>query len=162
MSAATGYSRPQIALHWIAALLILLQYMFADAIAHAWDEIGKGMTPAFDPMVMAHVIGGALVMLLALWRLSVRARRGAPEVEGENRAQRVLARLTHVGLYALMILMPVSGSLAWFGGAGAAAAGHNILKVVLLAFIALHVIGALYHQLFLKDGTMSRMLRPQP
>ncbi len=159
MTAPTGYSRAQIALHWIAALLILQQYVFKDAMSAAWEAFGDGLEIAFDPLVLAHVAGGALVLVFALWRLSIRARRGAPAMVGESVVQRALAKGTHVGLYALMILMPISGSVAWFGGIDAAAQGHNILKVALLALIALHVAGALWHQFVLKDGLIDRMRR---
>ncbi len=161
MTAPTGYTRAQIALHWIAALLILQQYVFKDAMSAAWEAFGDGLEIAFDPLVLAHVAGGALVLVFALWRLSIRARRGAPAIVGESGLQRALAKGTHVGLYALMILMPVSGSVAWFGGVDAAAQGHNILKVALLALIALHVAGALWHQFVLKDGLLMRMRRAQ-
>ena len=60
-----------------------------------------------------------------------------------------------------MILMPLSGSVAWFGGVEAAAQGHNVLKIVLLALVALHLVGALYHQFVLRDGTLARMRRAQ-
>ena len=161
MAAPTGYSRLQIALHWGAALLIVQQYLFKDAISAAWDATTKGLEAAFDPLVLAHVAGGALVMLFALWRLSIRARRGAPAMVGDSAAQRALAKAAHVGLYALMILMPLSGSMAWFGGVDLAAQGHNVLKIVLLALVALHVLGALYHQFVLKDGLINRMRRAE-
>jgi len=76
-------------------------------------------------------------------------------------ASRALAKAAHVGLYALMILMPLSGSMAWFGGVDLAAQGHNVLKIVLLALVALHVLGALYHQFVLKDGLINRMRRAE-
>lgn len=161
MPSPKGYSRLQIALHWIAALLILQQFLFEDAIASAWDAFTKGLESAFDPLVLAHVAGGALVLVFALWRLSIRAGRGAPEMVGDSALQRTLAKVTHVGLYALMILMPVSGAVAWFGGVELAAEGHNILKVVLLALVALHVVGAIYHQFVLRDGLMNRMRRAE-
>ncbi|MEZ5753217.1 MAG: cytochrome b/b6 domain-containing protein [Paracoccaceae bacterium] len=116
---------------------------------------------AFNPLVLAHVAGGALVMLLALWRLSIRARRGAPAMVGDIAAQRALAKAAHVGLYALMILMPLSGSMAWFGGVDLAAQGHNVLKIALLALVALHVVGALYHHFVQKDGLINRMRRAE-
>lgn len=159
MTAPTGYTRLQIALHWIAALLIVQQYLFNEAISSAWRAIGKGMPTAFDPLVLAHVAGGALVMILALWRLSIKARRGVPAMVGDSAAQQALARATHLGLYALMVLMPVSGTIAWFGGIQAAALGHNVLKILLLALVALHVVGAFWHHFVLKDGLMNRMRR---
>lgn len=161
MSAPKGYTRLQIALHWIAALLIVQQYLFKDAISAAWDAATKGLESAFNPLVLAHVAGGALVLLFALWRLSIKARRGAPAMVGDSAMQRALAKAVHVGLYALMILMPVSGSVAWFGGVEVAAQGHNILKIAFLAFVALHVVGALYHQFVLKDGLINRMRRAE-
>ncbi len=152
-----GYSRLQIALHWLVLALIAQQYLFHDAISAAWDRIAEGLVAVFDPLVLAHVAGGGLIV--PIWRLTLRARRGVPPVIDNGKGQAFLARLTHVGLYALMILMPVSGSIAWFGGGEAAARGHDVLKIVLLALVALHVAGALYHQLILRDGTLARMRR---
>ena len=161
MPSPKGYTRLQIALHWGAALLIVQQYLFKDAIAAAWDAAAKGVEIAFNPLVLAHVAGGALVMLFALWRLSIKARRGVPAMVGDSAAQRALAKAAHVGLYALMILMPLSGSMAWFGGVDLAAQGHNVLKILLLALVALHVVGALYHHFVLKDGLINRMRRAE-
>lgn len=154
-----GYSRLQIALHWLVLALIAQQYLFHDAISAAWDRTAEGLVAVFDPLVLAHVAGGGLIVLITIWRLTLRARRGVPPVIDNGKGQAFLARLTHVGLYALMILMPVSGSIAWFGGGEAAARGHDVLKIVLLALVALHVAGALYHQLILRDGTLARMRR---
>ncbi len=152
-----GYSRLQIALHWLVLALIAQQYLFHDVISAALDRIAEGLVAVFDPLVLAHVAGGGLIV--PIWRLTLRARRGVPPVIDNGKGQAFLARLTHVGLYALMILMPVSGSIAWFGGVEATARGHNVLKIVLLALVALHVAGALYHQLILRDGTLARMRR---
>lgn len=157
----TGYSRMQIALHWLVFALIAQQYLFKDAISSAWDRVTDGLEVAFDPLVLVHVAGGALVMVFALWRLTLRARRGVPPAIEANKLQGILTKLTHVGLYALMILMPLSGSVAWFGGVQAAAQAHNVMKILLLALVALHVVGALYHQFVLRDGALARMRRAQ-
>ncbi len=157
ITAPLGYSRLQIALHWFAFALIAQQYVFKDAMSAAWDRITEGLEAGFDPLVLVHVAGGALVMIFALWRLVLRARRGVPPVIEASKVQGILAKLTHVGLYALMILMPVSGAVAWFGGVETAAQGHNVMKIILLALIALHIVGALYHQFILRDGMLSRM-----
>lgn len=159
MTPPAGYSRTQIGLHWIVFALIALQYLFHDAISHAWDRIREGAESGFDPLVLAHVVAGALVLLIALWRLALRARRGVPPAIESNKIQAWIAKLTHVGLYALMILMPISGSVAWFGGVEAAAQGHIIMKLLLLVLVALHVAGALYHQFLLRDGMLARMHR---
>lgn len=159
--APTGYSRLQIALHWLVFVLIAQQFLFHDAISEAWDRFRDGMEIAFNPLVLAHVAGGAFVLIFTIWRLTLRAQRGVPPAIESSKAQLLIARLTHIGLYALMILMPISGSVAWFGGVEAAAQGHNVLKVVLLALVALHVVGALYHQFILRDGILARMRQAQ-
>lgn len=160
-NAPTGYSRLQIGLHWLVFALIAQQYLFKDSMSAAWDRVTDGLEAGFDPLVLAHVAGGALVMIFALWRLTLRALRGVPPPMEASKVQGILAKLTHVGLYALMILMPVSGSVAWFGGVEAAAQGHNVMKIILLALVALHVVGALYHQFVLHDGTLARMRKAQ-
>lgn len=157
MPAVTGYTRRQIALHWIVAALILMQYLFKDGIASAWEGWRSGAAATFNLAVAAHIVGGGLILAFAIWRLALRRRDGVPAITGDSRVQVALARVTHAGLYLAMILLPVSGAVAWFGGVETAAAGHNVLKVVLLALIALHVVGALYHQFVLRDGLLARM-----
>lgn len=159
MPALKGYSRTQIVLHWVVFALIVQQFLFHDAISSAWDRFVDGVEITFDPLIFAHVSGGAMVLIFALWRLALFARRGSPApVEGSTN-QAAIAKLTHISLYTLMILMPISGSIAWFGGVPAAAQGHEVMKMILLALVALHVLGALYHQFVLRDGILARMRR---
>lgn len=151
-----GYSRLQIILHWVVFLLIAQQYLFKDGISSAWEQITTGGEASISPLVLAHVLGGGLVMLMALWRLRLRAKQGVAQTAGGGLLD-VLAKLVHVGLYLLMLLMPLSGSVAWFLGVEVAAQGHNVMKVALLALVALHVLGALFHQFILRDGTLDKM-----
>ena len=58
----TGYSRSQIVLHWLTALVILWQFVANDAMGAAWRAVRQGNTPAFDPLVLAHVAGGVFVL----------------------------------------------------------------------------------------------------
>lgn len=157
--ASAGYSRPQIVLHWVVALLILWQFLLNDAIAKAWEALGKGEETGFNPLVLAHVLVGAAVLIGVIWRLAIKARRKVSPMADDNALLDMVARLMHLGLYALMILMPVSGAIAWFAGVEQAANTHKVLKFVLLALIALHIVGALYHQFILKDDVMDRMKR---
>jgi len=159
--APKGYSRLQIGLHWIVVLLIAAQFVLDDAIGEAWDAVERGAEIAFNPLVAAHVFGGIAVLVLGLARLGLRFGRGVPAAPaGDPPLQRLAAHLVHVGLYALMIVVPVAGGMAWFGGIEAMAEVHEVLTSVLLAFVGLHVAGALYHQFWLKDGLLLRMKRP--
>lgn len=156
----TGYSRTQIALHWAVAALVAAQYIFKDGIVGAWAAIGQGETLAFDPLVMAHVAGGGLILALVVWRLVLRLRRGVPPPpRNEPSALKALSHVAHWAFYAVLAAMSVTGALAWFGSVTQAAGAHDVLKVVLLALVALHVVAVPFHRLVLKNNVMQRMIR---
>jgi cytochrome b561 len=160
-SAPTGFSAGQIRLHWIVFILIVLQYVLHEPITEAWRAVSRGEEIAFNPLIASHVFGGILILLLVIWRLALRARRGAPAApENEPAILKLAAAATHLGLYALMVLMPVSGMAAWFGRVEAAAEAHAVMRIILLALIVLHIVGALYHQFILKTDVLARMKRP--
>lgn len=158
----TGYSRLQIRLHWIITILIVAQFVFNESIVGAWDMFIKTGTTEFSPLVAAHVFGGIAILLLVLWRLAVRFKRGAPlPPESEHPLLKMAAHISHWLLYALMILMPVSGVLAWFGGIEQAATNHFYMKFAILGLVALHVVAALFHQFVLKTNLIQRMKTPE-
>ena len=161
-AAPQGYSTTQIALHRAVAVLIAAQYIFKDAISSAWDAIRAGETFAFDPLIFAHIGGGALIFAFVVWRLVLRLRRGVPAApENEPARLKTLSHVAHWTFYAVLAAMAVSGSVAWFGDVTQAARAHNVLKVVLLALIALHVLAVPFHHLVLKNKVMQRMIRAQ-
>ncbi|MEZ5714110.1 MAG: cytochrome b/b6 domain-containing protein [Paracoccaceae bacterium] len=158
---AIPYTKTQIRLHWLIFLLIALQYLNNDAISGAWRQVTKGETVVFDPMILAHVALGGLIGLLVLMRIAQRLRHGAPALpEDEPPALRLVAQLTHLGLYVLMVAVPVSGAVAWFLKIEAAGEAHEVMKGLLLVLVGLHVAGALYQQFVLKTDVMARMKRP--
>lgn len=157
-----GYSSVQIALHWIVAVLIAGQFLFNEPITEAFDSLMDGKVPPFDIRVMGHVAGGAIILALVLWRLVLRRRRGAPPPpESAGRLLGLAATLGHVATYALMLLIPVSGLVAWFGGVAAAGEAHEVMGTLLLVVVALHVLAAFWHQFWLKDHLLARMMRAE-
>lgn len=161
MTHPVGYSRTQIALHWAVAALVAGQYIFKDSISGAWDAILAGRAVAFDPLIFAHVAGGGLILTFVVWRLVLRVKRGVPAPpENEPTALKTLSHVAHWAFYAVLAAMAVTGSLAWFGGVTDAAQAHNVLKVVLLALVALHVLAVPFHKIVLKNNVMARMIRP--
>ncbi len=158
-----AYSRLQIRLHWLVFALLLLQFILHEPMTEAFDQIEKGLIPAFHPQVAAHVFGGFLIFVLAAARLWVRLDRGVPPLPSHDPPLQIFAaHLTHYSLYALLFAMPVSGAVAWFRGNEAAADAHGIMRFVLIALIALHVLASLYHHFLLKDGLLQRMRRGDP
>lgn len=158
----TGYSSKQIWLHWIIAILIVTQFILHDGIVAQSDALENGLSIAPTLLAQSHVVIGGLIFILALLRIYVRVTRGAPAApDGEPAHLRFLAKATHVALYAVMVLMPISGGVAWFGGVEAAKAGHNLGKIALLVFVLLHVLGAIYQRFVLKTDVMRRMVHAE-
>jgi cytochrome b561 len=155
------FSPTQIVLHWLVALLVLAQFLNDSAISRAFGAMMRGGAEiAASPAVVAHIVVGVAIFAFALWRSALRLTRGAPPaVAGEPRVLRAAAKATHGLLYLLLLLLPVSGLVAWFGANGAAAGAHGALKTVLLLLVLLHVAGALYQQVVLRSGALSRMVR---
>ena len=161
MNSPTGYSRMQIALHWIVVALVAAQFIFKDAIAQAWMAWHEELPFAFDPRIAAHVIAGQLILVLIGWRLVLRIKLGAPPSPADEPApMRAIAKLSHAGFYVVLAALSVTGAAAWFGDIVPAARLHNLLKTVLLGLIVLHVLAALLHHVVLKTDVMRRMIPP--
>lgn len=160
MSARRGYSVTQIGLHWAVAVLIVFQLIFGESMGEAWEAVEEGAVPQMGAMVWAHILAGAVVLLLVVWRLALRRTRGVPETPAGSPLMMKAAVWGHIGLYVLMVLAPATGLAAWYGGIEAAAEVHEIFKPLLILLVAGHVAASLFHQFVLKDGLLLRMKRP--
>ena len=160
----TGYSRTQVALHWTVLVLVASQFLAHDGIEEAWGAFRRDQPTPADAAVLTylHIGAGTLVLLLALARIYLRMTRGAPAPPAdEPRLLQLAAEGVHLLIYALLLLLPVSGAIAWFAGVEVAAEVHEWLKTVLLAAIALHVAGALFQHFVRRSDVLMRMLSPQ-
>lgn len=178
----THYSRVAVVLHWLIALLLMLN------IALAWSR--GWLTHEQVGMVMGfHMSTGILILLLSLVRLGWRLAHPAPPYPAGLPAwEKGLAHATQWGFYLIMIGMPLTG---WIMTSGPRAHGpltlyglvpwpllefvhnaqgragavwhsvgetHGILAWVAYLLIVLHVGGALKHQFLDRDVIMARML----
>ncbi|SKA73955.1 cytochrome b561 [Thiothrix eikelboomii] len=138
-------------------------------------------TPNIDPekinALRGHMIAGGLILILTLLRIFVRFKTASPNpVTTSNAFLDKVAALVHLLLNLLVLVMAGSGiALALgaelpdivFGGSGQplpmnfqdfpARAVHGIVSKLLIALILLHIAGAIYHQVILKDKLMKRM-----
>lgn len=157
---SSSYSHLQILLHWVIAALIIFQFIGHEAIHEIVDLYGITASSAesIPLMARAHVLVGILTGALMVLRIILRFTQGAPALpKEETPTMKLIAHATHLTLYLALILMPLSGIVGWFGQVETALEAHEALKVVLLAFVALHIVGALYHQFVLKNNLVKRM-----
>jgi len=159
------YAKSQIAIHWLSALLIAFllvtgTLVLAD-LPNNVQKIGN---------LRIHMILGGIAGLLVITRIVLRKRLPAPPpVQGEK-----LARLGHMALNLIILLLVFSGMmLALQSGTFDAVFGsgvlpedfkqftprkiHGLASRAAMALIAIHILAALYHQLIVKDGLLSRM-----
>lgn len=159
----TGYTRTQIILHWVIAALVIFQLVFGEDIVPAFRAFMKGTEPASDAMLPAnlHVYIGLAILVLAVLRVALRIRYGAPPLPADkNVVMHYIAKLTHLILYAAIFLMPVTGALAWYLGMGEIGELHEIGKPVIIVAVAVHAAGALWQHFGAKTDVLRRMLRP--
>lgn len=162
MTQVNGYSRAQITLHWISAILVIAAFLTHETMIDVGKAVRAGTWAGYQPAMLVHMAGGVAVFFFALWRLGLLSRRGAPPLpDDEPLPLRLIAWGVKILLYAIMILMPLSGAANWFGGVELAGQLHALLEPLVPLTILLHLCGALYQQFWLRSGALTRMLRPE-
>lgn len=158
MAAKTGYSGLQIALHWAVAGLIAANWLFSEGMGRFLHQRldGEAVTALLPTF---HVYAGVTILVLAVIRLGVRLAQGAPYAPAASLVD-LVAVWTHRALYALIFLVPLAGVAAWFAGVEEAGDAHELLMNLMMVLVILHGLGALYHQFVVKDGLLTRMVRP--
>jgi len=159
-AAPDGYSRLQIALHWSIAALVFFQLLYNEPMQRAFDDRIDDDGSASGVGALLHIIVGASVLVLAAVRVVVRLSRGAPPPHpGNPRVVTVAGNATHAALYFMIFAMPITGLLAWFAGSETSAEWHETGRLLLIALIGLHVIGALAEHFVFRRDSLLRMLR---
>jgi cytochrome b561 len=156
----SGYSRTQIGLHWIIAGLVTFQLLFGEDMSHVMRATARGavVTPSDAFWADAHYYLGVAILALVLVRLGIRFIWGAPEPMQQG-WMRKAAAFSQGAFYIVLIAAPILGLLAFYLGEPFGDL-HELCKPALIILIGLHAAAALFHQFWLKDGTLRRMLVP--
>ncbi len=172
---ATRYKLPARLLHWTMALLVLCMIPVGFLMLN--ETISRGIR---NTMFIAHKNTGTVLLILIAVRLVYRWLNPPNLKPVELPAlQEFAARATHVGLYALLLIMPLSGYIRVRAGgfpiealdamgvpalvprsdalAEVAKMVHYYAGYAIIALIAMHVGAAAFHGLVRRDGIFSRM-----
>ena len=109
-----------------------------------------------------HMVSGITILIFMLTRLALRFTHGAPPSKADSPGwDKVLSKLNHWLFYVVLIAMPLVGMAAYLIPSRAMGELHENTVPVLLALVALHLAGVVYHQFIRKDGLIRRMTRPE-
>jgi len=175
MTPGATYTRTAIALHWIAALLIVGNFLFGLYVADLPHS------PAQLRDLAWHKWAGMTILFLSAARLLWRLWHPAPALPATMPAwQRRAAHASHFLLYVLFFATPITGWLfssasglqvVYFGvlpipdligrskeTAHLLHAVHRWLAYALAAVVALHAAAAVRHHYVDRDDVLRRML----
>ena len=162
-------------LHWAIVALVITQFTLGTMA----DSLPLGMHKL--AVLARHKSVGITIFMLAVVRLLWRWSNPTPVLPPTLKPyEQQLARFTHAALYALLLLMPLTGwimssarsfPVSWFGLFqlpdlvapnrtlyDAMLQTHAALAWALAAIATLHLLAALKHHFILKDDVLRRML----
>jgi cytochrome b561 len=160
-------------LHWVMAICILTMFFVGVGMVSTID-------PKYLPLISFHKSLGIAILVLALIRLVVRLRYGAPALPRDlPEPMKLAAELSHYALYTLMIAMPLIGwamlstaayPIIVFGGLRLPPIlhqsdslhtilwnAHYYLAFCFFALVLVHIAAALFHALVRRDGVFEAM-----
>lgn len=171
-----AYRAPARAIHWLVVLLLLA--MFPVGVIMLQEGLAR---PTQDALFIFHKNVGVAIILIMLLRVVYRLMNPPPPLPASvSPGQARIAGAVHLGLYALVFVMAVSGYVRVVAGgfplefwdaiglprlvprsealAETAKAVHFWARFPLVALILAHVGAALMHGFVKRDGVLSRML----
>lgn len=178
-AAHARYATGAIVLHWVTALLVIFMIVFGEELMEAaeHDEAAGTLLPS------VHVSIGVTILVLTLLRLGWRLGHAPPPYPAGMKAwELILAKVTHLLFYVLLIAVPLTGWLAFgdlvreepamsavrvFGLfalptapflGGEVKELHEIGSNAMMVLVILHVLAALKHQFVDGDGVFKRIL----
>lgn len=169
------YSRLTMTLHWLIAILVIVNWRIAETAEHA--------SKADRESIMGnHFAFGVILFALAAARVITRFTSPPPPLASTLKPwEAVLAKVTHALLGLLVLLLPIGGWLAmsFYGQpinvfglfsmpplpftpdkdmAGAIFEAHGAGGAILVILMFIHIAAALKHTLIDRDGNLFRML----
>ena len=156
------WTRLSVILHWLIVILVLVQFLDHESMVALWDGTldAKPIDPTDVTFGWVHIIAGSVILMSAAARLLDRIWRGRPpHSDREPNWATVVAKITHGLIYAILLVMPTAGLVAWFTGNDDIAGIHTFFWTPLLILIGLHVVGALAQHFYFKTDALRQIVR---
>lgn len=142
---------------------------------------GEAIEDFWNPFPI-HKATGILILVLTLGRIGWRLSWTMPAWPASmGSLQRLVAKMTHLAFYALLLIVPLTGWIMSSAGkypisiyglfewpklavtkgsaiAEIASEGHEVLGFLMAGLVVLHVAAALHHHFIIKDTVLRRML----
>jgi len=172
-SGRTRYDSLAMALHWLTALLVLIEF----GLAESW---GFTPRPTRHQLIVAHMSFGILLTLVLIVRIAWRLMPGHSLSDAARGWAEIVAKALHRLLYLLLATQAALGFvLRWSGNEAMSFFGlpipppfppfskaahhlvgeaHDLIGWVIVILVAGHVLAALFHHFVLRDDVLGRML----
>jgi cytochrome b561 len=182
-NSAARYGGVAQVLHWLIAVLIVVQFVLAKLAEAAGDARAAHPAAALEQLawLARHKSVGLTIFALALVRLAWRwYSPPPPSPAAMPRWQVIVAKSTHFGFYALLLLLPMSGVVmsdaanfpvsyfGWFTLPNFVAPDDSLKRVMeqrhemlfdaLAVLAGLHILAAVKHHLVDRDDVLRGML----
>lgn len=169
---AEPYSERMVMMHWLTLALLAIAWYLGDTMVDERNERSATLAG-----YLAHALVGGAVLMVTAMRMIYRSVDNMPQPVS-NSLLDMLARGLHHWLYTLLVLLPLTGFMTlltsrvgealvtvnakllpekFTGPSVISHVTHDILMTALMALVAIHILGAAWHQFIRKDGLMRRM-----
>lgn len=172
----TKYGLISTYIHWITAVMVFalfgVGFWMVDLNYYSeWNKTAPYYHKAF----------GLILLLITLFRIGWKVKNIVPKELGENKIEKRLAKIAHLTLYGLLLVIMCSGYLIstadglgidFFNIVTIPSAGrlfehqediagnvHEIAAYILMAMVGLHALAALKHHFIDKDDTVKRITK---
>ncbi len=164
------YGLISIIFHWSMALIIIATFILGLNLKHNYQY--------YYEVLMIHNSLGITILLLAIFRVAWKFMNIKPSPLQNKKILMKVATTTHILFYILFFILPISGYfLTNLQGDVVVFFGINLPEILesnrdfkyynhlihdwlgnlLLVLFSLHVLGALFHHIVIKDNTLRRI-----
>ena len=171
---ANGYNATTIIMHWVTVVWVITMLVLGTV----FHELSYTDATRYV-LETAHILLGVVALVFLFVRVVRRLRNGFKNHPNHAWYEQLLSRAVQSCFMVLLVLVPITGLVMVLGNRYSFPGGlnlpssdvlfeisyissqaHDLLTKVLAATILLHILGAVKHAVFDRDGTLMGILKP--